>query len=321
MRASRPVAVAVVGLGNAGRQHLTAISATPLAEAVCVVETDLAAASRSALPVRDFDDVLADGDVEVVAICLPPGGRAGLVTAALAAGKHVLVEKPPAVDIDEFDALVAEAEKTDRLAAVMFQHRLALPDFLDELVTSDRLAGATATLTVSRYRDRAHYDGGGWRSNREIALGGVTAHLGVHYLDLACQLLGVPRTVTPLSYVDQGGVDTRLTGRVEFESGADLAVSVTCHAQHRFEQLIALGEKDWIELRDGRCSGEIAGRQVDVRTTSAVDLRVAVYRRLAVAVRGRGGFGRIALHRSRGVTHVLDGLLGAPADRRLSRTG
>lgn len=308
--------IAVVGFGNAGRQHVAAIMAVGGTRLAGVVEIDPVAAARasaSGLPVRPLREVLDDGAVDLLALCVPPGDRPPITADALAAGKHLLVEKLPARCAAELGELMLAARRAGCLAGVMFQHRFALPEPL-RAGAQERFANAAASLLVSRPRSRTHYRAGDWRSRPETAVGGVTAHLGVHYLDLACQLLGEPVTVRPLARMDAApGIDVQMCGHVSFRGGAQLAVTVTSRAAVRHEQLTVLGERDWVEVRAGAATGELDGKPLATPARPAAELRAAVYRELAGAVRGGPAPDLTALSRSVGVATVLDGLLGIPA--------
>ena len=104
------IRLAIVGLGKIARdQHLGAIEATDGIELVAV-------ASRNAtLPgvasFNDIDELLAsDVEVDAVSLCTPPQGRFAQARAALSAGKHVMLEKPPGVTLSEVHALEALAK-------------------------------------------------------------------------------------------------------------------------------------------------------------------------------------------------------------------
>jgi UDP-N-acetyl-2-amino-2-deoxyglucuronate dehydrogenase len=312
---TRPVGVAVVGFGNAGRQHLAAIEAVDGARLAAMVEIDAEGARRASaagLPVRTLPEALADPSVELLALCVPPGDRPPVTAAALAAGKHLLVEKLPARSAAELDELLRGVARAGLLAGVMFQHRFALPEPL-RVGAPERFARAVASLLVSRPRPATHFRAGDWRSRPETAVGGVTAHLGVHYLDLACQLLGEPTAIRPLARTDAvAGIDVQLCGHVSFRLGAELAVTVTSRAAARHEQLTVLGERDWVELRSGATTGELDGRSLAVPGRPVPELRAAVYRELVGAVRGGLALDLAALSRSAGVAAVIDGLLGIP---------
>ncbi|NBE92566.1 MULTISPECIES: Gfo/Idh/MocA family protein [unclassified Nonomuraea] len=306
---SEPVRVAVVGLGNAGQQNIAAVSKVSSAEVVAITEPDPVVAARTDLPVRPMAEVLADPNVQVVALCLPPGDRYEMATAAFRASKHVLVEKPPARCPAELSAMLAAAHRAERHAAVMFQHRFALPETL-RIGASAHFADAMASLMVSRPRKASHYADGGWRSRPDKALGGVTAHLGVHYLDVACQLLGEPVQVTLLDRTDAApGIDTQLCGHVAFDSGAQLTIAVTSRSPGRFEQLTVHGANAWIELNGGRLVGRIADEEVYQDARPALELRACVYTELALSVQNGVPPRVSSLDRSSGVTMILHGLL------------
>ncbi|MFI9598019.1 Gfo/Idh/MocA family protein [Nonomuraea sp. NPDC052265] len=313
---SGPMGVAVVGYGNAGRQHARALAGTPEAYVAAVVDADprAAASARDAgLAVRGLEEALADDRVRAVAVCLPPGARAETAERAVAAGRHLLLEKPPARSADELDRLLARTAAGDVLAGVMFQHRFALPEPLRR-PRPERFAGAVATLTVSRTRPDAHYRQAGWRSDPRDALGGVTAHLGVHYLDLACQLLGAPVSVTPLARDDAApGIDAQLCGHVLFASGARLSVAITSRSPARIERLTVLGADAWVEMRSGTITGELAGTPVSGEARPAERLRAEVYSELARAVAGHAPLELAGAGRARPVMAILDGLLRGEA--------
>lgn len=306
------IGIAVIGFGNAGRQHVTAVQALPGVRLAAVVETDSAAARRAreaGLPVRPRQEVLADPAVGVVAVCLPPGHRPAVLADAVAAGKHLILEKLPARSPPELRGILDAVARAGLFSTVMFQHRFALPEQLRGK-TPERFADAVGTLLISRPRSDAHYREG-WRAEPETAVGGVSVHLGAHYLDLACQLLGEPVDVTPLSRTDAAaGIDTELCGHITFRSGARLTVTMTCRASARFEQLTVLGRRDWAEIRAGATAGELDGRALTAPARPAADLRQDVYRELADALRGGPAPDLSRLDRSTGVVAVLDGLLG-----------
>lgn len=309
------IGVAVIGFGNAGRQHVAAVQALPGVRLGAVVETGSAAARRAreaGLPVRPWQEALADPAVDVVAVCLPPGHRPAVLADAVAAGKHLILEKLPARSPPELRGILDAAARAGLFSTVMFQHRFALPGELRGK-TPERFVDAVGTLLISRPRSDAHYQEG-WRAEPETAVGGVSVHLGAHYLDLACQLLGEPVDVTPLSRTDAAvGIETELCGHITFRSGAQLTVTITCRASARFEQLTLLGRHDWAEIRAGATAGELDGRALAAPARPAADLRQDVYRELADALRGGPAPDLSRLDRSTGVVAVLDGLLRTPA--------
>jgi predicted dehydrogenase len=114
----RRVGVAVAGCGYWGPNLIRNLSACSLTEVVVVCDQSPETLSRaatscpSARPEADFRAVLADPAVEAVAIATPVATHASLATAALRAGKHVLVEKPLALSARDAEDLVGLAERT-----------------------------------------------------------------------------------------------------------------------------------------------------------------------------------------------------------------
>ena len=103
--------IGVIGLGKIAQdQHLPVIAASGDFELVAV-SSQRGLGAPGALAFRDHAALLAETPgLDAVAICTPPQVRHGIARAALAAGKHVMLEKPPAATLSELSDLKAEAE-------------------------------------------------------------------------------------------------------------------------------------------------------------------------------------------------------------------
>ncbi|WP_020648014.1 Gfo/Idh/MocA family protein [Solimonas variicoloris] len=119
------IRLGIVGVGKIARdQHLPAIAATPAFRL-------LAAASRNAsvdgiAHYRDIDALLAGGEgIEAVALCTPPQGRHAQARAALLAGRHVFLEKPPGATLSEVEDLAALARAQRRTLFASWHSRYA----------------------------------------------------------------------------------------------------------------------------------------------------------------------------------------------------
>ena len=121
-----PVRVGLVGAGSASRAYLRTLDslvgagdalAGPVHDRNPEKRAALLARRPSSIVVDTLDEVL-DSDVSLVVITTPPASHAALSRQALEAGKHVLVEKPLADDMDEAAGLVALARERDRLLVV-----------------------------------------------------------------------------------------------------------------------------------------------------------------------------------------------------------
>src|SRR6266516_3559792 len=99
--------VGIIGLGGMGRTHFDVYRNIADAKIVALADADSKRASealpdaRDASRVSDFHELLAMKDLDIVDVCVPTMQHVEVVTAALAAGKHVICEKPLARTIDE----------------------------------------------------------------------------------------------------------------------------------------------------------------------------------------------------------------------------
>ncbi len=117
--------VAIVGFGKiAHDQHVPAIAATDGVTLAAVADPK---ASQPDLPhFKTLEELLRDGPpIDAIAICTPPQMRRAQAALALAAGKHVLLEKPPGASVSELDSLIAAAERTRRTLFAAWHSRFA----------------------------------------------------------------------------------------------------------------------------------------------------------------------------------------------------
>lgn len=118
--------IAVVGIGKIARnQHLPAIARSPDFELAAAVS--LEGEAEGVPNYRDFEEFLkAEPRIPTVAICTPPLVRPALARAAAAAGRHVLLEKPPGATLGEVESLAALAE-TQRVTLFATWHSQFAP--------------------------------------------------------------------------------------------------------------------------------------------------------------------------------------------------
>ena len=188
---------ALVGTGAVAHLHARAVAAYPRAELVAVTDQSREKADEFAAQygvARVYDDLealLAAEQPDVVLICTPPAAHRAQAVAALTAGSHVLVEKPPAPSLDELDDMRAAAQAADRRLAVVFQQRTGtaaahVKRLLDSGALGRPLLAQCQTLW---FRD-AEYFAVPWRGKWETEGGGTTLGHGIHQLDLLAFLLG-----------------------------------------------------------------------------------------------------------------------------------
>ncbi|MFF4559632.1 Gfo/Idh/MocA family protein [Streptomyces sp. NPDC001435] len=194
----KPLVHAVVGCGRVAPNHVDGFSVLPDAELRWACDRDLARAEslarRYGLPraTADLRDVLADPEVDSASIAVDHAQHFELAAAALEAGKHVLVEKPLALTVEEGTALTALAQRTGRVLSVVSQHRY------DPVVTAvrDWIAGGllgqlvSGTVSLQCGRDDAYYADSYWRGTFAGEGGSALVNQGYHALDVTRWLVG-----------------------------------------------------------------------------------------------------------------------------------
>ena len=117
--------IAIVGFGKIARdQHVGAIAATAGATLAAVASRN---ASLPGLPhFATIEELLEKGpEIDAVSLCTPPQVRRAQAAAALAAGKHVMLEKPPGIGVAELDPLIAMAADAKRTLFATWHSRHA----------------------------------------------------------------------------------------------------------------------------------------------------------------------------------------------------
>ena len=203
----RSLGVAVVGYSFMGKAHSHAWrnvgaffpEVPPVRQQVIVGRDDRAvkeAAGRYgwAEAATDWRSVVDRDDVDIVDICTPGNSHAEIATAALAAGKHVLVEKPLANSVSEGEAMVAAAATAPGVAMVGFNYRRVPALALAREVIARGRIGAVREVRAAYLQDWLADDAAPmtWRLRRESAGSGALGDLGSHVVDQVHHLLGEP---------------------------------------------------------------------------------------------------------------------------------
>jgi scyllo-inositol 2-dehydrogenase (NADP+) len=198
-RPPAPVGVGLLGYGAIARDHATSISqvAGLRLSGVCDIS-----AERRELATRDWgvpahasaEAMLDDPAVGLVVVGTPPVAHADAVLAALAAGKHVVCEKPFALRVDEVDRMMDEAVARERVLTV-FQSRRWDPDYL-ALRDVVRSGGIGDLFYMESFIGGYSHPCDFWHSHEPIS-GGTIYDWGSHYFDWILQL--VPDAVRTVS--------------------------------------------------------------------------------------------------------------------------
>jgi predicted dehydrogenase len=170
----KTIRIAVIGSGFMGRTHADAIARIP----------------RIELARRAFAHALVDPEIDAVDLCITTDQHASVAIQALRAGKHVLVEKPMALDAASCDRMIAEAVRQDRVLMVAHVLRFS-PAYL---MLEKSLRAETVRAATFR-RQSARPDWASWFGDPARSGGGVF-DLIIHDVDMALHLFGAPVAIS-----------------------------------------------------------------------------------------------------------------------------
>ena len=237
--------IAVLGLGFMGSTHLKALKNIPAAQLVAVMSGDERKLSGDLTAIqgnlggpgermdfsavaryRSVDEVLRDANVEAVDICLPTDRHAPVAIEALRAGKHVLVEKPMALNGSDAEDMVAEAARNSRVLMTAQVLRF-FPEYASAAATVKKGELGPVRSAVLRRRCAAPA-WSKWLSDPARSGGGVFDLL-IHDIDFCLHAFGAPEAVSASGYEDMArGIDI-LLARFYYPSGAIVAVTGGWH--------------------------------------------------------------------------------------------
>ena len=222
MKFQKPLAIGIIGAGGMGRHHHRAVTDYG-ARVVAVHDVrleaarELAAHAETALATTALD-AFFDADMDGVVITTPPPIRLEPIQMACDRGIPVMVEKPPALNMDEGRKCLACIEKADVIAAVGFQLRYhPLYEQLKGLIASEPVHLVRTVCTVDYYLS---FRMSPWFLQYEIS-GGPLPEQAVHVLDCARFVMGNPKPVQAHAFA----VKNMALDRTEFD--AENAIQMT----------------------------------------------------------------------------------------------
>ena len=197
------VGFGILGAGMISGLHADALRQSKKAElvAICDLEQQRAAklATDFAPQARIYtrlDDLLADPTVQVVNIVTPNHLHCDAVLKSVAANKHVLCEKPPAMSLPETDRMIEACRQAKRKFGIFVQCRARPPiQQIKRAIDQGRFGRLLRADAVMKwYRSTDYYRSDAWRSDRRCGAG-VTIQHAFHYIDLLQYLVGPAASV------------------------------------------------------------------------------------------------------------------------------
>ncbi len=189
--------IGIIGAGAISERHLNSYRQIPAVKvcSICDVNEATAKARAQAYGIEkyytDAMDIITDPEIDAVSIVTPTFTHKNLVIAALEHGKHVLCEKPPALNAKEAAMCEEVAKRTGKLLMYGFVVRFSKETtFLKDYIA----AGALGKIYYAELaRIARSFRIGGWFVNKELSGGGALIDSVIHQLDMALYLMGHPK--------------------------------------------------------------------------------------------------------------------------------
>ncbi|MCL6633328.1 MAG: Gfo/Idh/MocA family oxidoreductase [Alicyclobacillus herbarius] len=198
---AQPVRIGIIGAGNIGKVHIREFlrldSAVVLGVTDAVPELAKRTREEFSLPkvYENIDNMLLDDEIDAVVIGVPNRWHAPIAISALEAGKHVLLEKPMAIDSAAAKDIVRAQQRTGKVLMISHQMRWQWNALaIKEQVEKGEL-GRIYMAKTGWMRRKGIPGWGTWFTRKEDAGGGPLIDIGVHMLDLAMYLMGNPKPV------------------------------------------------------------------------------------------------------------------------------
>ena len=223
-----PLRVGLIGCGHMGRVvHLNILRRLPQVEVVALAESDAQrrkAASRKvprAAAFADYHELLDRSDIDATVICLPNALHAEAAIATLESGKHLYLEKPLAINLDDGRKLLAVWRRSGRVGMIGFSYRFnPLHQQVRRHVQAGQLGELIAVRSVFTTPLRRTPE---WKQRRSSG-GGALLDLASHHVDLVRfwfnqQVVEVRGTVkSDLAEADTATLDLRLANGLQVQS-------------------------------------------------------------------------------------------------------
>jgi len=286
--------------------HLRAFAQLPAAQIVGMADINAERGAARAAEVGcpffvDHRALLAELRPDVAVITTPHPFHPPIAMDCFAAGVHVLVEKPLAVDVAEADAMIAAAEAAGRILAVNFQQRFRPAiAYVRQMVESGELGALLRVLCVEPwFRTAAYYRTATWRGTWAGEGGGVLMNQAPHTLDLLCHLAGPPSKVWGWTRTVVHAIETEDTAQamLEYANGGSGYLNINT---------VEAGLQRRLQIVGDRAAVEVVGDQVmihrftpalsEYRTTSPEMFGMPGVATEVIEAPGDGG-GHLAVYR------------------------
>ena len=249
---------AIVGCGFIAKKHAKAIQEVENANLVAVSDKLTTAMEPyveeyGVAAYEELDQMLLREDIDVVSVCTPTGLHAPLAIKVANAKKHVILEKPIAMTLEETDKIIEACNRNEVKLSIVHPNRFRPVVMELRKILDQKLLGkiSHANAIVNWNRNQEYYDQALWRGTKEFD-GGALMNQAIHNLDLLLWFMGKPEQIfsmeaTRLRKIEAEDVST---GVIKFKSGALglVEASTTAYGQNFEESITLFGEKGTVKI-------------------------------------------------------------------------
>lgn len=227
---SKKYGIGIVGLGMISHFHAKAIADMEDAELVACFsrgkeKADSFASKYDCSSYSNYDDFLADPELDIVAIATPSGCHLQPAMEAAKAGKHILCEKPLEATTARTDAMLAACKEQGVQVCGIFPRRFNhTVTAAKKAIEAGRLGKLTlASAYVKWHRTQAYYDSDIWRRTWDSSGGGALMNQSIHHIDMLLYFAGDVESVSAyMSTATHSGIEVEdlAVASLKFKNGA-----------------------------------------------------------------------------------------------------
>ena len=184
---------AVVGVGSFGIKRATAIKSSTNANLVAISDSNKEKGEKAAeilkVPIKSYDEILKDKNIETVCICTPNKFHVSIILDCLKAEKNVFCEKPMCRNLDEANKIIEATKKSNKVLQIGSNHR-----YFESVMFAKKLVDQGTIGEVLSFNGRIGNNGerlkNSWFWDKEMSGGGTLLDNGCHLLDLSRYFMG-----------------------------------------------------------------------------------------------------------------------------------
>jgi len=266
-----PIRIGVIGAGGISSHHLQVIQEEARVDPVAIADISLEAANRMAETFQisrvytDYEKMLESEDIDAVVVCVPNFLHAEVAIRALEAGKHVLSEKPMAMNVDLARQMKETADRSGKVLMIAQNNRFRGETLLAKKLVDENRMGKIYHAKTGWVRRNGIPGWGSWFTQKELSGGGPLIDVGVHVLDLTLWIMGYPKPVSVLgrTYDVFGPRKLKLSGYGQLREQGIYNVEDLAVAMIQFEDGSSLVlDASWASyIKEERVFLEIYGEQ------------------------------------------------------------